>query len=120
MARLARHKLAWLTLALLLFATGAMGGERETLDGWRAQLDQVQAALQRDGLSDQDLAGLRDSTEPVRLGARAMAAQLAPRLQVMQSQLGDESKADGAVPTSDPAAQGVAQSLEALQAALRD
>src|ERR671928_527594 len=88
MARLARHPFTWLSLALLLLVTPATGGERETLDGWRVQLDQVQAALQRDGLRDQDLAGLRDSTEPIRLGARAMAAQLAPRLQIIQSQLG--------------------------------
>lgn len=95
---LTRLCLVALVLALLAAPArlaAAESAEKAQLEGWRSELDQVEATLQRPGLNDNALVGLRDRVEPVRDAARVMAVELGPRIQAIQLKLGITPASEG-------------------------
>ncbi|HET7714710.1 MAG TPA: DUF3772 domain-containing protein [Bauldia sp.] len=95
--RCARRLPVWaaavsLFLALLAAPFGALAQNtvadgQAMIDGWRATLAQTEAALQRDGLTLDDLDEQRDKVLSVLLAARAFKAELDPRIADLDAQL---------------------------------
>jgi small-conductance mechanosensitive channel len=112
-----------LLLALLLapLALAQSNADRQAaIDGWRATLAQTEAALGRPDLSVADLDEHRDRTQAVLAAARAMKAELDPKVADLDAQLKalvPDSPADSeggtAEPVLPPAVKEIHDQLEA-------
>ncbi|CAH1659831.1 MULTISPECIES: DUF3772 domain-containing protein [unclassified Chelatococcus] len=79
----------------------AAGGQAESaqsrLDQAKLQLDQIEATLTRQDLSDDTLTGLRDSLEPIAVTISTIQAELRPRVDALKARLAQLGPAPEAV-----------------------
>jgi potassium-dependent mechanosensitive channel len=79
---------------------------RSKLDGFKLDLDQKEAALNRRDLSDAELQGLRQAIDPITVSLRALIDDLAPKLETAKArldQLGPKPKEDDPEESADVA-----------------
>ena len=78
---------ALLMVPVLALAQAANVDRQAAIDGWRATLVQTEAALGRPGLTLEDLDEQRENVQAVHLAARALKAELDPRIADLDAQL---------------------------------
>ncbi|WP_421725678.1 mechanosensitive ion channel domain-containing protein [Bauldia sp.] len=86
------------TLALILLpglASGQISPERAMLNGWTATLNQVEAALGREDLADDDLDALQNRVQSVVTEALTFKDELAPRVRDLADLLGSIALPEG-------------------------
>jgi potassium-dependent mechanosensitive channel len=91
---------------------------QQTLEMLKLNADRVEAAIQREGLTDAELAALRGEIDPVQVQAQALIAQIIPRVQAVEARLKQlgEPPGEGQPPESDLIAAERTQQNEQLTA----
>lgn len=59
----------------------------QTLETLKLNADRIEAAIQREGLTDAELAALRGEIDPVQIQAQALINQIVPRVQAVEERL---------------------------------
>ncbi|MGE0846902.1 MAG: DUF3772 domain-containing protein [Flavobacteriaceae bacterium] len=62
-------------------------GEAEQVDAWKLALDQIEIALQREGLTEAEMLEFERQLEPIRNQANDVVGKLAPQLKAQQDRL---------------------------------
>ena len=96
--------------------------QQQKLDAWKAEIDQIAAALQRDSLNDRALADLRNRADGIKSGAGEIIDAQNPNLQAIEARLkqlgpAPEGGEDKAAPVE---AEAVTRDREQQQQALAD
>ncbi|WP_407049529.1 DUF3772 domain-containing protein [Methyloraptor flagellatus] len=93
--------------------------QQQKLDAWKAELDQIVAALQRNSLNDRALADLRNRTDAIKVQANEVVDSLSPTLQGIEARL----KQIGPAPENEDdnaESEAIRQDREQQQKALAD